>query len=174
MTRLSVLPPPGQTWKKAVKPYTDCPAEGKHNPRAARRQLTQRLKGVAQARQPNPNLCDEAFEDRLGAPDRSLCRRDRCAPSNHPRSSRWGHVAEVDVSDMEWGRDVANASIDMVAPDAMQNMAVEVSHAQLRNKILNTIKKRGEITHRNLYASINSSTRSKRYLRSGQYLVGHR
>jgi hypothetical protein len=171
MTRLSVLPPPGQTWKKAVKPYTDCPAEGKHNPRAARRQLTQRLKGVAQARQPNPNLCDEAFKDRLGAPDRSLCRRDRYAPSNHPRSRPMGPCR---VSDMEWGRDVANASIDMVAPDAMQNVAVEVSHAQLRNKVLNTIKKRGEITHRNLYASINSSTRSKRYLRSGQYLVRHR
>jgi uncharacterized membrane protein len=50
-----------------MKPYTDCPAEGKHNPCAARRQLRQRLKGVAQARQPNPNLCDEAFEDRRRA-----------------------------------------------------------------------------------------------------------
>jgi hypothetical protein len=47
-----------------MKPYTDCPAEGKHNPRAARRQLTERLKGVAQARQPNLTFCDEAFEGR--------------------------------------------------------------------------------------------------------------
>lgn len=44
---------------------------------------------------------------------------------------------------MEWGRDVANASVEMVARDAARNMAVEVSHGQLRNKILNAIKERG-------------------------------
>jgi hypothetical protein len=75
MTRLSVPPPPGQTWKKAVKPYADCPVEGKHNPRATRRRLTQRLKGVALARQPNPHLCDEAFEDRRRAGPKPLLKK---------------------------------------------------------------------------------------------------
>jgi hypothetical protein len=86
MTRLSVPPPPGQTWKKAVKPYTDCPAVGKHNPRAARRRLTQRLKGVAQACQPNPTLCDEAFEDRRRAgPKPLLKKRARLDPDGEAR-----------------------------------------------------------------------------------------
>jgi hypothetical protein len=77
-------------------------------------------------------------------------------------AGRWCHHAEVDVSDMEWGRDIANASVEMVAKDAAQNMVVEVSHGQLRNKILNAIKKKGEISHRDLYHSINSSIRSKK------------
>jgi hypothetical protein len=41
-------------------------------------------------------------------------------------------------------------------------MVVETSHGQLRNKILNKIQKKGEIAHRDLYASINSSIRSKK------------
>jgi len=61
-----------------MRPYNDCPAEGKHNPRAARRRLTQRLKGVALARQPNPTLRDEAFEDRRRAwPNPLLKKRTR-------------------------------------------------------------------------------------------------
>jgi hypothetical protein len=43
---------------------------------------------------------------------------------------------------MEWGRDVANASIEMVAKDAARNMVEELSHGQLQNKILNYIRKR--------------------------------
>jgi hypothetical protein len=55
----------------------------------------------------------------------------------------------------------------MVASDAARNMVVETSHGQLRNKILNTIKKaasspEGEIAHRDLYRSINRSIRSKK------------
>ena len=82
MTRLSVPPPPGQMWKKAVKPYTDCPTEGKYNPRAARRRLMQRMKSVAQARQPNPTFCDEAFEDRRRA---GLKKRARLDPDGEAR-----------------------------------------------------------------------------------------
>jgi hypothetical protein len=64
--------------------YTDCPTEGKHNPRAARRQLTQRLKGVAQARQ--PTLCDEAFEDRRRVgPKPLLKKRARLDPDGEAR-----------------------------------------------------------------------------------------
>jgi hypothetical protein len=86
MTRLSVPPPPGQTWKKAVKPYTDCPAEGKHDPHVTRRQLTQRLKGVAQAHQPNSNLSDEAFEDRRRAgPKPQLKKRAQLDPDGEAR-----------------------------------------------------------------------------------------
>jgi hypothetical protein len=67
-----------------MKRYTDCPAEGKHNPRAARRQLTQRLKGVAQAHQ--PTLCDEAFEDRRRAgPKPLLKKRARLDPDGEAR-----------------------------------------------------------------------------------------
>jgi hypothetical protein len=53
--------------EKVMKSYADCPARGKHNPRAARRQLPSRLKGIAHARQPNPNLSDEPLEDRRRA-----------------------------------------------------------------------------------------------------------
>jgi hypothetical protein len=62
----------------------------------------------------------------------------------------------------DWCRDVANASVEMVAKDAAQNMVVETSHGQLRNKILNTIKKNSETAHRDLYHSINSSIRGKK------------
>jgi len=69
-----------------MKPYTGCPAEGKHNPRAARGRLTQRLKGGAQVGQPNPTLCDEAFEDRRRAgPKPLLKKRARLDPDGEAR-----------------------------------------------------------------------------------------
>jgi hypothetical protein len=76
----------GSNVEKAVKPYTDCPAVSKHNPRAARRRLTQRLKGVAQARQPNLTFCDEAFEDpRRAEPKPLLKKRARLDPDGEAR-----------------------------------------------------------------------------------------
>jgi hypothetical protein len=55
-------------------------AEGKHNPRAARRQLTQRLKGAVQARQ--PTLCDDRRRARL---EPLLKKRARLDPEGEAR-----------------------------------------------------------------------------------------
>lgn len=58
-------------------------------------------------------------------------------------AGRWRHHADVDVSDMEWGRDVVNPSIETVTKEATHNMVEEVSHRQLQNKILSFIRKKG-------------------------------
>jgi hypothetical protein len=62
---------------------------------------------------------------------------------------------------MEWGRDVANASIEMVAKDAARNMVEELSPGQLQNKILNYIRKRGgkNIKRREVMRSLAKSIR---------------
>jgi hypothetical protein len=44
---------------------------------------------------------------------------------------------------MEWGRDIANVSVETMARDAMQNMVHDTTHGQLRNKVINFIQKKG-------------------------------
>jgi hypothetical protein len=79
-------------------------------------------------------------------------------------AGRWCYHAEVDVSDMEWGRDVVNESIETVTKEATNNMVEEVSHGQLQNKILNCIRKRGgkNVKRRDVMRSLAKSIRNKK------------
>jgi hypothetical protein len=79
-------------------------------------------------------------------------------------AGRWCHHAEVDASDMEWGRDVTNESIETVTKEAKHNMVEEVSHGQLQNKIINYIRKKGglKVRRRDVMRSLAKSTRNKK------------
>jgi Bifunctional DNA primase/polymerase, N-terminal/Protein of unknown function (DUF3987) len=79
-------------------------------------------------------------------------------------AGRWGHDATVDVSDMEWGRDIVKASIETVTREAAHNMVEEVSHGQLQNKILNFLRKKGgkSVTRRDVMRSLSKAIRNKK------------
>ena len=79
-------------------------------------------------------------------------------------AGRWCHHAEVDVTDMEWGRDVVNESIETVTKEATHNMVKEVSPGQLQNKILNFIRKKGgqKVKRRDVMRALAKSIRNKK------------
>jgi hypothetical protein len=103
------------------------------------------------------------IEERMDQ-DHSACRRDRSAVGTIRAAGRWCYHAEVDVSDMEWGRDVVNESIETVTKEATNNMVEEVSHGQLQNKMLNCIRKRGgkNVKRRDVMRSLAKSIRNKK------------
>jgi len=79
-------------------------------------------------------------------------------------AGRWCYHAEVDATDMEWGRDVVNESIETVTKEATHNMVEEVSHGQLQNKILNFIRKKGgqNVKRRDVMRSLAKSIKNKK------------
>jgi hypothetical protein len=80
-------------------------------------------------------------------------------------AGRWGHTCQVDVSDMEWGRDIANYSTEMMASDALRNMVHDTTLGQLRNKVINVIQKRKKVTHRDLNRAINEHLKKDKDLK---------
>jgi hypothetical protein len=81
-------------------------------------------------------------------------------------AGRWGHTCVVDTSDMEWGRDIANISVEMMARDALQNMVYDTSQGQLRNKVQNFIQKKKKTTHRDLNRALSEHIKNDKDLNS--------
>jgi hypothetical protein len=67
---------------------------------------------------------------------------------------------------MEWGRDIASMSVETMTRDAMQNMAHDTTHGQLRNKVINFIQKKKKKTHRALNRSLSQLIKSRKDLDS--------
>jgi flagellar basal body P-ring protein FlgI len=67
---------------------------------------------------------------------------------------------------MEWGRDIANVSVETMARDAMQNMVQGTTHGELRNKVINFIQKKKKTTHRALNRSLSQHIKSRKDLES--------
>jgi hypothetical protein len=76
-------------------------------------------------------------------------------------AGRLGHGATLALADMEWGRDIALASAEIMAGDAAKHMVQEMSHGQLANKLLAVLQRRGKITRREAMRSIGNGVKRR-------------
>lgn len=76
-------------------------------------------------------------------------------------AGRLGPGATLDLKDMQWGADVALASAEMMASDALKRMVVEMSHGKIANRLLELLSKKGRTKKRDLLRAIGSGVKSR-------------
>lgn len=76
-------------------------------------------------------------------------------------AGRLGRGATLAVQDMEWGRDIALTSAEMMAGDAAKHMIVEMSHGKIANRILELLRSRGRTKKRDLMRAMGNGIKSR-------------
>ena len=76
-------------------------------------------------------------------------------------AGRLGRGATLAVADMEWGRDIALASADLMASDAAKHMIVEMSHGKLVNRILELLRRKGRTKKRDLMRVVGNGVKAR-------------
>jgi hypothetical protein len=74
-------------------------------------------------------------------------------------ASRWGHGAQVDTSDMEWGAGLAWTAAQVTA-DAIIEQVPETERGAFADKLLEIIRRRGEVKVRDIQMTIRGRLRS--------------
>lgn len=76
-------------------------------------------------------------------------------------AGRIGPGATLSLQDMQWGADVALASADLMASDALKRMVVEMSHGKIANRLLELLSKRGRTSRRDLMRAMGNGVKRK-------------
>jgi len=79
-------------------------------------------------------------------------------------AGRWvgNYDFSVDLSDMQWGVDLASASGDLLATEAHERMTGDqMTYSQIFNKVIDTIKRKRRISRSDLLRALQKSVRSK-------------
>lgn len=76
-------------------------------------------------------------------------------------AGRLGRGAVIALEDVEWGREVAMASAELMAGDAAKHMIVEMSHGKIANRILELLRAKGRTKKRDLMRAMGNGVKSR-------------
>ncbi|MGE0602214.1 MAG: bifunctional DNA primase/polymerase [Xanthobacteraceae bacterium] len=76
-------------------------------------------------------------------------------------AGRLGRGATLSIDDMDWGREIALASAEMMAGDAAKHMIVEMSHGKIANRILELLRRKGRTKKRDLMRAMGNGIKSR-------------
>lgn len=77
-------------------------------------------------------------------------------------AGRWGHGAGVDLTDIEWGRDIANASARIMTAGAAAHMS-DNDHQANYKKVLRIINEAGSLTKNALTRRLDGALNAREY-----------